>query len=133
MDTASNYSAGDPKKNSEAHKTSGLYSITKYCSRIMYNVILIRMQTPYWWYITFFLFVLRCAILWINNQFHIWNPTLDVLCESLLATIMGRHRVSIWKYGSLGVLFPQFSPSRLPIRHTIWWMSLGMGKWVPIH
>ena len=39
MDTASNYSAGDPKKNSEAHKTSGLYLITKYCSRIMYNVI----------------------------------------------------------------------------------------------
>ena len=38
MDTASNYSAGDPKKNSEAHKTSGLYLITKYCSRIMYNV-----------------------------------------------------------------------------------------------
>ena len=29
MDTASNYSAGDPKKNSEAHKTSGLYTITK--------------------------------------------------------------------------------------------------------
>ena len=38
MDTASNYSAGDPKKNSEAHKTSGLYLISKYCSRIMYNV-----------------------------------------------------------------------------------------------
>ena len=37
MDTASNYSAGDPKKNSEAHKTSGLYTITNY-SKILYHV-----------------------------------------------------------------------------------------------
>ena len=43
MDTASNYSAGDPKKNSEAHKTSGLYTITKYRSRIVYHVISINL------------------------------------------------------------------------------------------
>ena len=41
MDTASNYSAGDPKKNSEAHKTSGLYTITNY-SKMLYHVNFIK-------------------------------------------------------------------------------------------
>ena len=41
MDTASNYSAGDPKKNSEAHKTSGEFLYVWSCfTKPMHEIIL---------------------------------------------------------------------------------------------
>ena len=74
----------------------------------------------------------RCSLLWIHCQFCLRCTPLDELCQSLLVAILGRHSKSIQEHGTLGVLFLQISPSRLPIRSSFPWLPRPLWRRVPL-
>ena len=77
-------------------------------------------------------FFFRCPLLWIHCQFCLRCTPLDELCQSLLVAILGRHSKSIQEHGTLGVLFLQISPSRLPIRSSFPWLPRPLWRRVPL-
>ena len=63
-------------------------------------------------YHTKYLYPFRRPILWFHCQFCRWSPFINVICQSILAAVMGRYAIPVQEHGPVGVLLLQIQTPR---------------------